>query len=245
MSIDQPEHTSQFAEAMSRILRIAAYPISALSGYFAGDVFLRNSIYKNFARHGFFDGKTGVTSDGKVVTARKGVQGETHEAMLKIAKETYSNKMLAATDDATLERYIRNAHKFGVSSTEEIGGVIEKSTYAGAKGLFEKIKGSLGETRIDFEEIAKNAENSVSKRFALLNDKYRVVIREFFEDLNITGPMKYIKVSNRNQKVETAVFALTAAGISLGALLTIANNRGLLDALSEKSHSHDTASIGP
>jgi hypothetical protein len=220
-------HDSKTADALSRIVRIIAYPVAGVSGYLAGDVSVRNSIYKNFAKHGYFDGKKGKSSGG--------IQHELHEEFVSIVKEKYKKQILGATDEVARTDFMKRAVKFHVFTPQEIEEFAEPAKTTAVKEAFKAAKHSLHDK---FTQSAAK-DGAVASRFEHLFDLYRKEVREFFVDLEIKGPLSYPKVLNRNQKVEATVIALTAAGVSLGSLLTIANNRGLLDALSPRRKSSD------
>jgi hypothetical protein len=47
------EHDSKVMQALSNVLKLAAVPAGAITGYYAWDASARNFVYKNFASRGF------------------------------------------------------------------------------------------------------------------------------------------------------------------------------------------------
>ncbi|MDX2113404.1 MAG: hypothetical protein SFW63_06705 [Alphaproteobacteria bacterium] len=218
------EHPSEISSTASTILRFAAYPISAVSAYLAGDVYVRNAIYKNFAKHGFFDGKTRQCD---------GIQQRTHDEFRQVVRDGYVQGIQTAKTDAQLERLACNAQKFNVLTEQEVAPLVNNPEIM--KRAASRLKQDLG------KPLAQSAEHSsVTSRLAKNFHNYRHEVREFFEDLGIRNLRDYTKVTHRNQKVEAAVFALTAAGISLGAVLTLSNSKGLMDMLTTKDRSRSS-----
>ena len=215
---ENKEHPSEISGTASKILRFAAYPISAISGYLALDVYVRNAIYKNFAKHGFFDGKERHCD---------GVQQQVHDEFRQTVRESYTREIKAATTPEKRERLVSNAEKFHVMDQAELAGIVNDADIM--KRAATRSEQSFG------KRMGKAVEGEMAtSRLAKTFSAYRHEVREFFEDLGIRNLRDYAKVTHRNQKVEAAVFALTAAGISLGAVLTLSNSKGLMDMLATK-----------
>lgn len=61
------------------------------------------------------------------------------------------------------------------------------------------------------------------------HSRYSGKVTQFFRERGFHNTFDYIKGLQHNQKIETALAFFTAAGISLGVMLTIADHKSLLD----------------
>lgn len=182
--------------------KIVALPATAVTAWFSGDVMTRNALYKNYARHGFF---------GDSIRSNDGVQGTYSRDVRQIVRDTYEQKIKAATTPKERSRLVHNAKRYHVIKEEEMPSVLEK----------------LGVNAAEFKGIAVTPlmpalkDTGTKSRLAHAKETYRAEIREFFTDLDMKGMRDYFRELTRNQKTEAAVFVASTAAITLGALLTV------------------------
>ena len=192
---------SAVADKISTIIRYVSYPLGLVTGGLVADVSVRNHLYKNFISRGFFTGDFGA----------KGKGGVRPQSDVLFQKTIYDNLM--------------EKHKAG----QELSSVSKDVIY-----WYEKA--NLGTPRTftspiviinekELETIGGDVSHKVSH---LTNNMLRIEIKGFFHDLGISNPIKYWKTINRNQKVEAVVLGFTGAAITIGALLAIADHKGLV-----------------
>ena len=68
------------------------------------------------------------------------------------------------------------------------------------------------------------ASINVPKELGKLNETTRSEVQKRFEKLGLHNVLDYRKVLHKNQKTEALGYAITAAGATIGALLTVADN---------------------
>lgn len=96
-----------------------------------------------------------------------------------------------------------------------------------------------------FEESKEVANPAIPDVMKEINHHYRENVRVMLESAGFCGMKDYWKGLNHNQRVEAGVFGITVGGIMLGAMLEIANNRGLIERLTraEKKFGKDDPDI--
>lgn len=141
------------------VLKIAAYPVSVISGYLVGDNYIRKGSYKNFARHGVFDD----------------IQAQRKERFHTLLQELPSGKAI----------------------------------------------GNVSRTVQQIEKI------------------YRADVKARFEQMGLHGLPDYWKTLHRDQKIDTLVMSATAAGIAIGAMLTIAHEKDWVKSLAKDQRQED------
>jgi hypothetical protein len=214
-------HSSKAADIISKVVRVAAYPLAAVTTYFAGDVYLRNSIYKNFAKHGFFDKRKRACD-----LSDPALQDQVHLEIRQQVEEAYKGGIIKSSG-AQRERLVGNAAKFNVLEEPKLkklvndDELVERALDAASKSFTQRLEKSA-------------SSGALTDRVSGIYNAYRQEVRQFFEDVGIRNIRDYAKVTHRNQKVEAAAFALTSGAVMLGAALTLANSQGLLDLLSKK-----------
>ncbi len=72
-----------------------------------------------------------------------------------------------------------------------------------------------------------------------LNEDFRVTVNNKFREMGLKNVGNYWKGLNRNQKIEAATLGMTVSGIVLGAMLTVANSKGLLEFLTNVKRDKD------
>lgn len=78
-----------------------------------------------------------------------------------------------------------------------------------------------------------------SSGHAAIDAEYAEAINQRIADLGYTNMWKRYKALHFNQRLETGMRFFTVAGASLGVILTIANNKHLMDKLNERGDEAD------
>lgn len=199
---DETITKSKLARWSSTAAKILVAPVTAATAFFTGDVMIRNAVYKNFARHGFFDGKKRST---------EGPQGQFSEEFHTIVRDKYEERIAKAATAEERNRLASNAHAFNVIDKSEMPALAKKLNLD-----------SVPEVTSHMLEVGEKLEKGNTKgRISNLFKGYRKDVRSFFADLEMKGMKDYSKGLTRNQKMEALVFVAGSMAITVGAAVGI------------------------
>lgn len=221
-----PPPPSGLSKAFNTAIKIFTVPATAITGWFAGDVWIRGALYKKFAKQGFFDGRR-----RNPINDTYSPQGDYDQTLHQYVRDKYEHKLVGATTDPERKRLATNAVKFHVFDKQEMEGVLERLHLPPIPIEIAPMAIKDGLEKSDFKGRLRN-----------LIKAYRGEIREFFSDLDMTNIFDYTKGIAHNQKVEALVFAATTAAITLGALVAVQKSQAVeekLDRLSRRQESQE------
>jgi len=108
------------------------------------------------------------------------------------------------------------------------------------RGMFDDLKLER-DAKVKEVFTTLSSTEDVTKELQAIDSAYSLKVDERMPAKGYTNILKRFNSLHYNQKLETVLTAFTAAGISLGVILTIADHKLLRDGLSQKTDGKDTA----
>lgn len=93
----------------------------------------------------------------------------------------------------------------------------------------------LGKSKTDFKQSTENNRSKIAEKLSDFHKQNTASYNNKLKEMGFTSFWKRFNGIHRDQRVDSAMIGITFATVGLGALLTIANNKGLM----EKVNSHD------
>ena len=90
----------------------------------------------------------------------------------------------------------------------------------------------------NFRIRAHNMGADTAEKLPAFHEKFTGIYNERLKDLGFTDFTKRYEGLHANQRLDAIIKGFTAAGVTLGVMLTIANGKGLLDKLKRKEDDH-------
>lgn len=109
------------------------------------------------------------------------------------------------------------------------------------RGVFKEGEKKLDKAVQGVVKVAQKTAGSLKGKIRPLSIKYNDGVTTFLEEKGFHNTIDYIKELHPNQQFDTAVAFFSAASIALGVIMTIGENKSLMDRFNKSRDKHAEA----